>query len=515
MRRISAFILGFLLLMLGTGGRTHAYERLDSAVRAALDTKLTEYFAALERETLPVQMEECDFLIESSSDSLVRQHVAVRIYDHYLNSPVMGSESVAIHVLDRWFLDGKVKMYNETDLLNARVFADFNRLSLLGCRAPELLLRNRAGEHVKIFPADTSASGGRYAILYFYDTSCAKCRLESIKLRNLFMTEDFPVDIYAVYAGDDPEAWDSYVAERLDFASDTSGKARLMHLWDPELDSDFQRRYGVLQTPRMFLVGPDGTIIGRGLDTDALAIMLHGIFDEVQLEYGSDESMSLYDGIFVSSEGSPTAVEVMDIADHISEVTLEKGDTVMFRQMTGDLLYYLAPQTGEGMKEGTAVMIRKHIFGRPDVWRTADDSLKVVGFALVLDDLLSKAAPGTLIPDLKIPGTLLSARGSASSRRLKSAEGAFRLRRLGGDRNIVLFYTDGCDICKAEKEAAHRLVLENGRRVRVLLVNVDDIVSAYPDMASQLFDSFDLSVLPYIIETDRKSCVSRRYISLY
>ena len=48
----------------------------------------------------------------------------------------------------------------------------------------------------------------------------------------------------------------------------------------------------------MFLISPDGTILGRGLDAQALSMMLHSIFDEVELEYGSDESIALYDGIF-------------------------------------------------------------------------------------------------------------------------------------------------------------------------------------------------------------------------
>ena len=60
-----------------------------------------KYVAAIEPAGPDAQMEECDFLIESCSDSLVRQYVALRLYDHYLSSKVMGAESVAIHILDR------------------------------------------------------------------------------------------------------------------------------------------------------------------------------------------------------------------------------------------------------------------------------------------------------------------------------------------------------------------------------------------------------------------------------
>ena len=102
-------------------------QQLDSAKRVLLDEKLAEYTAAIEREGVQVQKEECDFLIGSSTDSLVRQYVALRLYDHYMSSKVMGAEAVAIHIFDTWFLPGKVSMGDDIDLMTARVYADFNR----------------------------------------------------------------------------------------------------------------------------------------------------------------------------------------------------------------------------------------------------------------------------------------------------------------------------------------------------------------------------------------------------
>ncbi len=85
--------------------------------------------------------------------------------------------------------------------------------------------------------------------------------------------------------------------------------------------------------------------------------------------------------------------DVAEIADRIAGATLEKGDTLMFRQMSGDLLYYLSSKTGEGYKEGTAYLINEYIDGRGDIWKTEDDSLKIIGLSQILSDLLSKAAP--------------------------------------------------------------------------------------------------------------------------
>lgn len=523
------YIIMVMLLLCTFLCRGEGRVQLDSAVRVALTEKLTEYFEAISREPAQVQMGECDFLIESSDDSLIRTHIAQTIYGHYIDSPVMGAEAVAIHVYDKWFKPGLVKMASDMDLLGAQIFAEFNRQSLLGCRAPELTMTTPSGNTVRLFDMEdrtdevgkSSAQPGCFRVLYFYDTDCSKCRMQTILLRNILESENFPVEFYAIYTGDNRSQWDEYVSAQW---NTDPVSAKVIHLWDPQIDSDFQRKYGILQTPRMFLVAPDDTIVGRGLDAVALAQMLHGIFDEVQLEYGSKESAELFDGIFAGSE--PSNDDVKAIADHIAATTLQKGDTVMFRQMTGDLLYYLSTRSGEGFKEGLADLVKERILSQPKIWRTADDSLKVVGFAGIMNDLLSKSVPGSRITNLKVPGTLITPKGEKQTSR--------RLSRLGGKRNIIIFYTEGCHICDAQKAAAHRLISveENSlyadfagtpfqyssRRLAgktcIFLVNVGDLLRTDPSLANRLFDTFDLSSLPFLLETDRRGIILRRYFLL-
>lgn len=488
----------------------HAYEKhsdngnpsakLDTVMSEALNRKLAEYLDAIKHEPLEVQIGECDFLIESTTDSLVRAHVAQGIYNHYLDSPVMGFEAVAIHVYDKWFQPGFVNMASDMDLFGAKIFAEFNRQSLIGCPAPALKMATPDNISVHLYGPEDQI--GRFRVLYFYDTDCSKCRMQTILLRNLLYTESFPVDFYGIYTGDNREEWIQYIENQWNISPVS---ANVTHIWDPEIDSDFQRKYGILQTPRMFLVSPDGTIIGRGLDADALSQMLHGIFDEVQLIYGSDESAELFDGIFALAE--PSRKDIQEIADHIAASTLPKGDTAMFRQMTGDLLYYLSTRSGEGFKEGLADLIRDKVLSRPKIWRTADDSLKVVGFAKIIDDLLSRSVPGSRISTPRVPGTLITSNVEKQTVR--------RLQRIGGTRNIIIFYTEGCNICDSQKAAARELVFAlSDKKTKVFMVNIDEILRTDPALATWLFDTFDLSSLPFLLETDRRGTIIRRYFYL-
>lgn len=491
MRRIALLISVFLATAILSSA-----QQLDSAKRASLDAKLVEYLTIIEPAGEEVQKEECDFLIESCSDSLTRQYVAMKLYAHYFTSKLMGAETVAIHILDEWFLSGKVSMTDPSDLITARVYADFNRNSLIGMQAPRLDVFSMNGEDCSLY----SEPSDRYSILYFYDTSCSSCKVETILLKALLEDEGYPVDLYAFYAGDDREAWEAYADGPLKIDSES---VDIVHLWDPSVDSDFQRKYGVLQTPKIFLVRPDGKIAGRGLDVRALGQLLSMLFDEVRLQYGGDEAMHLFDEMF---EGETSVDEVRNVSDVIAQSTLHKGDTLMFRQLAGDLLYYLAGQNSEGEREGLAYHIDRYILDENlDVWKTADDSLKVIGYAGIMADLLSKASPGTRISGLKVPGILLTHSGEKTK--------TMALDRIRGKKNAILFHTEGCNVCAAEIEAAHDMVRKD-RRFRVFMVNIDEVLAEDPSLAARLFDAFDLSSLPYVIYTDKRGFIQSRYSTL-
>ena len=140
--------------------------QLDSASYAALGQKLDEYLRRIEPLDFHTQEEECDFLISSCKDSAARQFTALKVYTHYLHSKVMGAEDVAIYLTDNWFAPGKVQMHSSIDLMNAKIFADFNRQSLIGMRAPALDLKRMDGGTAALF----GKPDGRRRILYFYDT---------------------------------------------------------------------------------------------------------------------------------------------------------------------------------------------------------------------------------------------------------------------------------------------------------------------------------------------------------
>ena len=460
--------------------------QVDSSRLAALDERLEEYFRTLEPERIEVKNEECDLLISSAKDSLLRRHIALKIYDHYLESPVMGDEAVAIHITDKWFAPGLIDMGGDEVLLNAKVYADFNRQSLLGMPAPSVVMETPDGEKVEV-----GGHASRYRVLFFYDTDCSKCKLETILLRAKLNARDWPVDVYAIYTGADPDSWREWRQTKFGIRA---AKTKVIHLWDPEVLSDYQMKYGVLQTPRMFLLDRSGTIIGRGMDTRALDQLLGIVLADTAYEYGGQASAALMDKLFAADSN------VMSMAKALESRTLAKGDTSFFKHLEGDLLYWLTSRRDEACKEGTLPFINEYILSRPEIWKTQDDTLKVVGLARMMKDLLSRTPVGSELPDAK---ELMSGVVNVSSPRGWTRNWN-RLRRKGG---YIVFHTEGCPVCKAELAAADSLGL------RILDVNVDEIMASNPDLAKVLLDTFDLSSMPFILEVGRHGVIRRRYIS--
>lgn len=565
-RRAVIFILWLLLPFC-------CFAQVDSTRLAELDKRLDKYFQILEPENVDVKSRECDLLIDSAKDSLLRQHIALKAYEHYLNSTLMGDEGVAVHLTDTWFTSGLVSMGGEEVLLNARIFADFNRQSLLGEPAPSFVMESFEGDSVAF-----GGSSDRYRLLLFYDTDCAKCKLEMMRLRPLLDSRDWPVDFYAVYTGGDKESWRQWLSDRMNI---NAPRMRLFNLWDPEVASDYQMKYGVLQTPRMFLVDRDGTIIGRGLDSAALESLLDVVLPGfVDYEYGSSASAALMDKLFASYDESdrslslskrhhrqpgwfdkthqppkrPGITRILSMAKALEDRTLSKADTLSFKHLEGDLLYWLTSRRDEPSKEGALPFINEYILSRPGIWNTQDDTLKVVGLARMMKDLLSRTPVGSKLPKAKDlisksssaesqsdttvwPDRIqeqdeVNNRNQASDRSLEQvdvsdkahgdhtliqprndANALFlrdwtrkwnRLRRKGG---YIVFHTEGCPVCKAELSAADSLGL------RTLDVNVDEIMVTNPALAKSLLDTFDLSSMPLILQVGRHGIILRRYLS--
>ena len=247
----------------------------DSTDRyAPLDSLLTQFYGALAYEENDVKCSEFDGLIASCTDSLMRQHVALAVFDHYRYSRIMGEEAVAVHIFDEWIDSGKVQPRSEFELFEAERFALENRSTLLGMSAPQLTLRTPCGGR-RTLPATDRAS-----VLFFYSPGCSKCRLETYALPSVLAQVQFPMYFYAIDVDADRKEFKAFRKA----LKSSNRNVKMIHLWDPENESTLLLDYGVFSTPKVFVVW-EGEILGRRLEMDSL----QEIIQYINMLYGQEK----------------------------------------------------------------------------------------------------------------------------------------------------------------------------------------------------------------------------------
>mgnify|MGYP003320011137 CR=1 FL=1 len=257
------FILALALVLVPCAIR--AGEDVDADPgREVLLAKMKEYLAAMDSLSVPEAEAEVDFMISSVGDSLFRNRAAVEAYRHFRESRIMGSENVAVHIYDKWFATYRTVFDDIDELDEAQLYAFINRRSLLGCKAPRLGFVDDRGDSLTI-----PFNDGRKSIIYFYSVGCPKCLYVSMTMSRYLNGHNPSVDLFTIYTGDEEAAWHMYVEKELDIKAP---QVSVHNLCGGQ--TEFALAYGVVQTPRLFLVDEDGVIIGRNLDTDALSRLL-------------------------------------------------------------------------------------------------------------------------------------------------------------------------------------------------------------------------------------------------
>ena len=340
MRRILLIFLAFLAFVT-TRAQEHA------SVTAYLQTLLEE----------PVDT--IDLRVDRLIDSVGRQHpdlqskVAGIAFDFFTASPIMGHEAVAIHIADNWFLNHRLKLENEALYPVIYIYDDFNRSSLIGCPAPELEM-----EDIHDIPVRVREAGSTYNVLFFYDTECSTCRREAPLLADLARNyHGESLTLFAIYTQGDRQAWEKYIQET--FSGIDNPDVNVIHLWDPEAATGFHKKYAVLSTPMMFLTDSQNTIIGRGLDCEALARMLD-IQNTQTLQY-----KRLLDNVF--DQFKPlTYQHVEGIIDAFHERTASNPQ--MHTELFLQLYNYLRTSDSFPKQQGALYLAEKYIAADPDSW---------------------------------------------------------------------------------------------------------------------------------------------------
>jgi peroxiredoxin len=459
---------------------------------AKLHKGIEEYFDSLIYYPTDTITSRIDRLITALPDKKEQAKVAGAAFDYFYGSPVMGMEAVSLHIADNWFLNGKLEWANPESWHLLYTFAEFNRSSMIGCDAPELILESIDGYMMNILKGDC-----QWKILYFYDDKCATCKEETPQLARFAKEYSGPrVTIFAVYTQDNREEWEEYV--KLIFGDIANPYVTILHLWDPEVSSSYHMKYGVLTTPSMFLIDRFNIITGRKLNCEALCRLLDVKLNE------SNEFRKLFNNIFSSMEPVDK-----DVIDQVAETFFRRteSDSTLYRETFHELYSFLKNTPGAAFQQGALDIGHNYILEKKEYWPM---------------EYLNNISRDIRLSSTNLPGE------KASDLFLTDSKGRERRLLKGCSRYTILwFYLISCEECHKEALALaekEKYLRKKGVKVKSVYVGGDeeswrDFQKRNPKKWVYLWNKtgesgldslYDVRTVPQIYLLDRKKRVIGR-----
>lgn len=386
------------------------------------------------------------FIMTGKSDEEIAQ-IAYYIYRYYRDSRIMGYDEIAIYVADNYFLNGRYRLADEDARLEMRLFADANRRSLIGMDATVLTMQDPAGNEVMFPEGDQD-----YSILYFYDDECPGCQRMTPTLMQYLLQCDRNINftVYMVYTQDDMERWTDYIAKVIHPFS-LPDNVTLVNLWDPEMKSDFLTAYGVISTPKLFLVDRNGKIIGRELTPTALSQVVE------LYESQMTATEELLERIFLPMANTSDTTEVVETIDTFFEDF--KDNPEFFHEIFYTLYQYLKTSPSYTLQQGAAYLANKYIAGMPELWETVEFTDKGVSHGSVIradyssvSEFIDQTALAVLMfyrNPLDRPASDLELRTPNNKKQ--------SIYDLKARYTVLYFYDMNCALCNAVSEAVDKI----------------------------------------------------------
>ena len=435
------------------------------------------------------------------------------MYNYYRNSKIMGYDEVAVYIADTYFINGGYTVPDEEKMLEMKLFAESNRRSLIGMQAPELTLQDPSGTMVDIRPGDQD-----YTVLYFYDDECPGCIRTTPALMQYMIRSSAGINfsVYMIYTQDDRDRWMGYIQSAVAPFS-LPANVRVTHLWDPDMTSGFVTKYGVVTTPKLFLLDRNGVIIGRDLTPTALGQVV-----EVQ-ESQLNPTEMIFEQIFSPLANTTDTTLITKEIDTFFQDS--KDNPEFFHELFYTLYQYLKTSPSYPLQQGAAYLANKYIASMPEMWETVTFTNvgETHGSVIRADfdspaDFIDQAALGVL---MFYRNPLGEPAEDLELRTLKNKK--FHIYDVEAKYTVLYFYSLDCALCRAvTKELVKMAGQYDPSDVHFVAVytgtdkawkkSVKDNGAGWTDLwdrkrASGMFDKYDLLDVPaiYLLDSEKRT----------
>ena len=177
------------------------------------------------------------------------------IINKYAKSTVMGQEAVYVHLLDKYYLNGKTPWVDQETLDKMKKRADAMRPTLIGKVAPDITVYSLTNIPLDFYK---SIAPYNYSILVFWNSECSHCQKEMPELVRIWKDSlsSYNVGVFSV-------STEIELAHVKKFVEDNKLNEGFINGYDPTGGSNFRSLYDVNSTPLVVILDKDKKIIAK------------------------------------------------------------------------------------------------------------------------------------------------------------------------------------------------------------------------------------------------------------
>ncbi|OFX18285.1 MAG: hypothetical protein A2033_17710 [Bacteroidetes bacterium GWA2_31_9] len=177
------------------------------------------------------------------------------------------TDELFVNIADKYFISKQDLWGDINFLLNLKKRTDKLRPTLLGEKAPEIVMQSYAGNNISML--EISAD---FTILFFWDPDCDHCRDEIPELKEMYQKFDNDkLKVLAVYIGENYPLWSEFIKEN-DLNS-------FLNVYDPFNTSNYKNYYDLTVTPSIFILDKDKRIIAKKIGVEYLSVILNKLIN--------------------------------------------------------------------------------------------------------------------------------------------------------------------------------------------------------------------------------------------
>lgn len=176
-------------------------------------------------------------------------------------------DAVTVHMVDKYYSQGKAPWLDEENMRKIQENADFIRPTLIGKKAENIILYQEDGT-----PWELYKDSSEYLVMIFWAPECGHCSKampKYLEFNEKYKSQGIKmVSICTKTGGKYEECWKGVKEKNME---------SLLNLGDQYLKSKYKTKYDVRQTPKLFILDKNKEIILK----DVPAENLEQLMDEV------------------------------------------------------------------------------------------------------------------------------------------------------------------------------------------------------------------------------------------